>query len=226
MGENTSILGEAVPEPATTTRPLPEPASGDIDGPADLPVYYTKNGRYYHGTEHCSDMMHAAAHTLSETKAAGKQRCPVCLPGGEPEHYERFRQDLGLELSNLYPGYVYHHTGEYADVRKVWVLWRRDPQARAADPAAEYLCAVTVTRRRLSALEPSGLQTERARAPTGAPGRRRWRPARPRMCDQAALPASVDFLYRILHKKLLLFPASCNIIIFAFGDTNCADVAQ
>ena len=42
------------------------------------PVYYTKQGFYYHSIDDCSGMVNADKHTLSEAYVSGKHECPDC----------------------------------------------------------------------------------------------------------------------------------------------------
>ena len=118
-------------DPAATLTPMPTftPVPGEQPGGAGndkaaLTVYYTENGVYYHGAEHCSGMRNAALHTLTEAEAADKQRCPECQPGGVPEHYELFLSAFGQDLSALYPGYVYAYTGKGWFGAEGWVMQR------------------------------------------------------------------------------------------------------
>ncbi|MBQ3080440.1 MAG: hypothetical protein IJC48_10675 [Clostridia bacterium] len=63
------------PVPTSTPEPIELPEIKKVE---NAPVYYTKNGTYYHMTSYCSGMMNAVSHTLAEAKAAGKQVCDVC----------------------------------------------------------------------------------------------------------------------------------------------------
>lgn len=84
--------------------------------PFEAPVYYTEQGRYYHGDAQCSGMRNANAHTLAEAEADGKRRCPDCQPV-EPDHYDLFLAAFGRGLDALYPGYAY----SYASVTDFFV---------------------------------------------------------------------------------------------------------
>lgn len=114
-----------------TSEPTPEPQEDSA-----LPVYYTPQGQYYHGNEDCSGMHTASAHTLAEAKAAGKRRCPVCQPLGEPEHIDLFREALGLEIADVWPGYAYHHLGKSFGGDDAWAL------ARIEDGFSSYIAPV------------------------------------------------------------------------------------
>ena len=48
--------------------------------PADVPIYFTLGGVYFHTNESCSGMRNAQTHTLVEALASGKEACPTCYP--------------------------------------------------------------------------------------------------------------------------------------------------
>lgn len=89
---------------------------------AELPVYYTPQGKYYHGDASCCGMRNAEAHTLAEAVDDGKARCPVCQPG-EPDGINMFRKVFGCGLDTLYPDarYAYTLRDAQTDVRE-WML--------------------------------------------------------------------------------------------------------
>ena len=95
---------EEAPGPTLTPVPLEEAGAEGEEAPMVLhredaqTVYYTQGGKYYHGFDSCYGMHFAEMHTLSDARKAGKERCPKCLPGGEPEHMDLFRSALGLEI--------------------------------------------------------------------------------------------------------------------------------
>ena len=93
-------------EPFVTNTPAPE-----AEEPCEASVYYTAGGVYYHGNDQCSGMLNAEAHSVTEAKAAGKQRCPICQPI-EPDHYDLFRAAFGQDLEALTPGYAYGYCGD------------------------------------------------------------------------------------------------------------------
>ncbi len=95
--------GEPVEAPEPTDTPVPAAMS------AELPVYYTPQGNYYHGDSQCSGMHNAGAHTLNKALADGKERCPVCQPG-EPDDIGLFVETFGCDLEELYPGTCYAYT--------------------------------------------------------------------------------------------------------------------
>ena len=139
---------EATLTPMPTYTPVPgEQPGGTGNDQAALPVYYTKNGTYYHGAEHCSGMRNAERHPLTEAEAAGKRRCPECRPGGVPERYELFLSAFGQDLSALYPGYVYAYTGEGWFGADGWVMQRvgqEDPEQYIAVQVKEDSDGVTL----------------------------------------------------------------------------------
>lgn len=121
--------------------------------PVDFPVYYTAQGRYYHGFDSCMGMVGATQHTVQEAEDAEKLACPVCQPGRYPEDYELFLSALGMEIGDLYPGYAYAYMDNDAGA---WVLARMQPDGEDA-PALEIGCADTENGRALNIdLTPEG----------------------------------------------------------------------
>lgn len=84
-GENVSEDELVTPGPTLT--PVPMNEAHEAEDAAAQGVYYTVNGKYYHASDSCSGMRFAEMHTLADALAAGKQPCPVCLPGREPEQF-------------------------------------------------------------------------------------------------------------------------------------------
>lgn len=75
--------GIGAPKPDVLTQPAARDRSLKND---EAVVYFTTNGVYYHSEEHCSGMMNAQAHSLSEAYASGKKPCPICIAeAGEEE---------------------------------------------------------------------------------------------------------------------------------------------
>lgn len=62
--------------PWVTAAPTPEPE--EFNGEEQI-VYHTEQGKYYHLNMHCSGMMNASAHPISDAEKAGKIPCPVCI---------------------------------------------------------------------------------------------------------------------------------------------------
>ena len=59
---------------AATAEPTPPPIPQE-----EQIVYHTEQGKYYHTNMHCSGMMNAKAHPITEAANAGKLPCPVCI---------------------------------------------------------------------------------------------------------------------------------------------------
>lgn len=66
-----------LPIPATDASPTEAPVSEQLNAEEQI-VYHTEQGKYYHTNMHCSGMMNAKAHSLTEALRAGKEPCPVC----------------------------------------------------------------------------------------------------------------------------------------------------
>ena len=70
---------EPTPAPSLTPEPTKEPVVlPKIKDVALAPVYYTKNGTWYHLTENSCGMIGGVSHTLEEAQKAGKKVCPEC----------------------------------------------------------------------------------------------------------------------------------------------------
>lgn len=80
IGEDAapSDIEEAPNSTPTTDEAIAEDEEAVLSEVEEATVYYTKQGSYYHYVEHCSGMMGADSHSISEAEEAGKVSCPIC----------------------------------------------------------------------------------------------------------------------------------------------------
>ena len=79
----TPAAPRATPQPAMampTPTPAPETADGAVTAKnaGEFTVYHTENGRYYHMSADCSDMVGAQEDTLTAAVEGGFEPCPEC----------------------------------------------------------------------------------------------------------------------------------------------------
>ena len=69
-----------------------EAAASWQPGDAEIDVYATTNGRYYHLASECMGMRNAYKWHISDALDAGKDPCPVCVLGEDEADLEGFWQ--------------------------------------------------------------------------------------------------------------------------------------
>jgi len=77
---NATLPPRVTAAPTSSPIPVEEDFFHGSEAAEEQIVYYNENGQYYHFYMHCSGMMGAKYHTLTEAKQAGKPACPVCVP--------------------------------------------------------------------------------------------------------------------------------------------------